>query len=91
MTPTIGRTVIYHTTEKEREALSLMGCNNSTTLPATIVAVWGDQPTSPVNLKVQVDGNHPDLWKTSITVSGMLVDGKPQAGCYTWPVILKQS
>lgn len=84
--PTIGRMVIYHTTEAERKALSVLGCNNSTTLPAVIVATWGDTPESAVNVKVFVDGNHPDLWRTSISVSEADADGNYREGSYSWPV-----
>jgi len=84
--PSIGRVVLYHPTEKEKEALKELGCNKSNVLPGTIVAVWGDYPTSAVNVKVQVDGKYPDLWKTSISVSEADEQGNYREGSYSWPV-----
>ncbi len=81
MIPSIGRIVIYKTTEKEREGLKAMGCyNEQKELPAVIVAVWGDTPQAAVNLKVAVDGSIPDLWKTSVNVG-------ENEGSWHWPVI----
>ena len=83
MKPTIGRIVIYNTTETEREALPKIGINNvQKQLPAVIVAVWGDTETPAINVKVFVDGTHGDLWKTSIQNG----DGEGQ---WNWPVIAK--
>lgn len=45
--------------------------------PAMIVAVWGELPTSCVNLQVFLDGNDQE-WVTSLSV------GK-SPGCYEWP------
>lgn len=87
--PTIGRIVVYNTTEAERNALRLLGCNASDELPAVIVAVWGDTPQSAINVKVMVDGNHPDLWKTSIALGSPDADGKYPGSTWHWPVIKK--
>lgn len=78
--PTVGRIVMYNTTEQDRakmKALSCLGkgCNEQKQLPAIIVAVWGPEC---VNLKVMLDG-HGDLWKTS---AGM---GDHEGG-WSWPV-----
>lgn len=75
--PSIGRIVIYNTTEKEQETFSTLSCNVSKQLPATIVAVWGE---TCINAKVQVDGLHDDLWKTSISQGDA-------PGQWNWPVI----
>ena len=84
MKPTIGRIVIYNTTENEREAMRLEntsgGCNVQNKLPAIIVAVWND---TCVNLKVIADGQSlSDFWKTSATQGD-------QDGQWNWPVIKK--
>lgn len=81
MKPTIGRVVIYTTTDadkaKMQEANTLNGgCNIQDQLPAIIVAVWGEEC---VNLKVITDGNL-ELWVTS----SMQGDGP---GGWSWPVI----
>lgn len=44
--------------------------------PAVVVAVWGDAPTSPVNLKVLLDGTD-DFWATSVVVG-------EEPGNYHW-------
>ena len=51
MKPTIGRIVIYHPTEGEKEAMKnswalSQPCNVSDALPAIIVAAWGDSEDS---------------------------------------------
>lgn len=74
--PTIGRIVIYNTTGDQQKAMVALACNNQLQLPATIVAVWSD---TCVNLKVQVDGNHSDLWITSSTQGD-------KEGNWNWPV-----
>jgi len=66
MNPTIGRIVVYNTTDADKakmEAASKIngGCNVQSQLPAIVVAVWSDNC---VNLKVITDGNL-DLWVTS--------------------------
>lgn len=83
MKPTIGRVVIYNTTEadqaKMRAAGTLNGgCNVQDKLPAIIVAVWSE---TCVNLKVIADGNL-DLWVTSANQGDAL-------GNWDWPVIEK--
>lgn len=83
MKPTIGRVVIYNTTDADKakmEAASKIngGCNVQDKLPAIIVAVWGDEC---VNLKVVTDGNL-DLWVTS-----SLKGDQPMN--WNWPVIEK--
>lgn len=95
MKPTIGRVVIYHTTEQERNFNKLSG-NLQYELPAIIVAVHSD---TCVNLKVFPDGVG-DMWKTSIELAreGAKVGdtderlGAPSPeGCWSWPVINKPS
>ncbi len=67
MKPTIGRIVIYNTTEEERAEMEKhFTCNVQLQLPAIIVAVWNDNEGEElVNLKVMTDGNMP-LWATSV-------------------------
>lgn len=84
--PTIGRIVVYNTTEAERTALKALNCNQSSQLPAIIVSTWGDQPGSAVNLKVIVDGPANDLWKTSLTATPAGEEGKYPEGTWHWPV-----
>lgn len=79
MIPTIGRTVIYQTTEEQRKYMEESGtCNTQLSLPATIVFVWGYDEKAVVNLKVHVDGATPDLWVTSV------VQGNNE-GEWHWP------
>jgi hypothetical protein len=81
MIPTIGRIVIYNSTNEQLKAMedsyknTGKGCNIQSKLPAIIVAVWSDIM---VNLKVITDGQD-DLWVTS----SHLGDG---AGEWNWPV-----
>ena len=43
MVPTIGRLVIYNTTEAEQQKMrDMQNCNVQQKLPAIVVAVWGD-------------------------------------------------
>ena len=76
MKPTIGRTVIYNTTEEQKTKMRVDYANVADKLPATIVAVWG---TESVNLKVNLDGPG-DMWLTSITRGD-------EPGQWNWPVI----
>lgn len=81
MKPTIGRIVIYNTSDVDKEkmkAVNLLNgnCNVQDKLPAVITAVWGDEC---VNLKVIVDGCF-DLWVTSA-----LKGDNPMN--WNWPVI----
>src|SRR5689334_3129034 len=89
MKPTIGRIVIYNTTQEDRDRQSYEGVNGNgpvritvgnvqMQLPAIIVAVWGD---TCVNLKVINDGQN-DFWVTS-SLQG---DGERQ---WNWPLIEK--
>ncbi len=78
MEPTIGRTVIYKTTEADRKLMQeSKSCNDQKELPAVIVATWGGDTA---NLKVNLDGEG-DLWKTSVTKGD-------QEGMWHWPVIV---
>lgn len=66
MNPTIGRVVIYNTTDTDKAKMKAAstingGCNVQDKLPAIIVAVWSEEC---VNLKVITDGNL-ELWVTS--------------------------
>ena len=75
--PSIGRIVIYNTTDDDRaQTGSFNNCNSCLQLPAIIVNVWND---TCVNLKVIVDGSIPDIWKTSVC------QGKKE-GFWDWPV-----
>ncbi len=79
MQPTIGRIVVYHTTKEEQELMKSAQVNVQETLPAMIVAVWSD---TVVNLKVFLDGNLADLWKTSSQKGNL-------NGEWDFPVIVK--
>lgn len=59
----LGQTVIYKTTPEDRTAMGMLGCNIQTELPATVVSISGNNLA---NLKVHLDGNTSDLWKTSV-------------------------
>lgn len=75
--PKIGRTVIYKTTEAERQAMEASNnMNSQNELPATIVAVWSE---TTVNLKVELDGEG-SLWKTSAQIGN-------DPGNWNWPQI----
>lgn len=77
MKPTIGRIVIYHTTEQERQEMRGPTCNSQQHLPALVVAVW---PTT-ISIRVFSDGRPTtDLWKTSINEG-------TEEGQWSWPVI----
>lgn len=76
MKPTIGRIVLYNTTEADREYFKDLHGNQAEQLPAIIVAVWGD---ACVNLKVLCDAECPDLWKTSAQLG-------THEGSWEWPV-----
>jgi len=69
-TPTIGRIVIYKTTEQDREKQRGMpNCNVSDELPAIITHVSGWGPGKGdhiVNLKIILDGDVLEMWKTSV-------------------------
>ncbi|NOS94541.1 MAG: hypothetical protein HOP30_21730 [Cyclobacteriaceae bacterium] len=74
----IGRVVIYKTTEDDRKSLKGAYGNQSTELPAVVVAVWN---STLVNLKVITDAPV-DIWKTSISQGD-------NEGQWNWPVIKK--
>jgi len=77
MAPTIGRIVLYHTTEKQRTDMkNSQNCNEALLLPAMVVAVWS--PTT-INLKVEKDGEG-CLWVTS-AMEGV------EEGQWEWPRI----
>jgi hypothetical protein len=84
MEPTIGRIVVFHTTQAQQKAMEAShafnrGCNVAKELPAIIVAVWGPDT---VNLKVFVDGGIGDLWVTSAHYGNT-------EGEWSWPEIKK--
>ncbi len=85
MTPTIGRMVIYKTTEEERMLLKQFG-NESKELPAIIVAVWGGDC---INVRVFPDANMPEIWKTSISQYDK--DTGLTENCWDWPIIRVKS
>ena len=74
MVPTIGRIVIYHCDEEQKDKMN----NHQEDAPAVITAVWGDEC---VNLKVLFDGDE-TMWATS-AVLGTGVRG------WSWPEIKK--
>lgn len=83
MNVSIGRTVIYKTTDAQQDAMrkaSSLGrsCNVTDELPAIVVAVWSQ---SAINLKVILDGIG-DIWVTSVSEGD-------QPGQWHWPVIEK--
>lgn len=63
MKPTIGRIVVYNTTEKERLLMDVENCNLQKQLPAVVVSVWSE---TCVNLKVLLDGPRGYLWVASV-------------------------
>lgn len=82
MIPTIGRVVIYNTTEEDRENMSNNTfCNVQMQVPAIIVAVWGKEENSLVNLQVICDGEK-FMWKTSVSLG-------ENEGNWNWPEIVK--
>ena len=82
MIPSIGRVVIYNTTEEEQQKMRDMeSCNVQEKLPAAVVAVWGDTEESAINLNVQLDGEG-SFWVTSALKGD-------EAGQWNWPVIKK--
>lgn len=78
MVPTLGRIVIYKTTKEEREMMKTLSQNIQEELPAIIVSTWGDTPEAAFNVKVLMDGNASDLWKTSTSI------GEGEGTCH-WP------
>jgi len=78
MLPTIGRIVIYNTTEEDRQKMiKTKNCNVQEKLPAIVVATF----EKAINLKVFVDGEL-DLWKYGI-LQGI------NHGEWDWPIIQK--
>lgn len=88
MKPTIGRIVIYRLRAHDAEAIMIRRNRSPLDLrgnavaegdefPMMIVRVWGDQPDSCVNGKVQLDGSDTH-WATSIQVG----EGP---GTFSWP------
>lgn len=62
MYPTIGRIVIYNTTQADRDEARDRSYNQHNQLPAVVVVAWN---ATAVNLRVFNDGIT-DLWKTSV-------------------------
>lgn len=80
MKPTIGRIVIYNTTESQQRLMELTPLSNTQKqLPAMVVAVWSDDC---VNLKVITDGHTDPLWITSANKGD-------ESGQWNWPKIEK--
>ena len=95
MKPSIGRIVIYNTTEQDQQAMRDQKINVQKQLPAMIVAVWSDDC---INVKVFMDGGVPDVWKTSIHeyIKPVVADGLEldislpnKEGTWEWPTIIK--
>jgi hypothetical protein len=83
MKPSIGRIVIYKTTEADKAEMKKVNdsgkyCNIQDEVPAIIVAVWGE---SCINARVLCDG-HLDLYPTSINLGD-------EPGNWNWPAIVK--
>ena len=76
-----------HTFGRVRELMAANGANTQNQLPAMIVAVWGDQPTSAVNLRIYIDGPDGTLWKTSVACGTANEAGVFPEGSWNWPVI----
>jgi hypothetical protein len=72
MKPTIGRIVIFHCDENQKEKWN----NSQSDAPAVITSVWSD---TCVNLKVLLDGDSV-LWVTSVP------EGTGSAN-WSWPTI----
>lgn len=82
MKPTIGRIVVYQTTEEDKNYFRLLSAKWNTTnvseqLPAIVTAVWSE---TCINVQVMLDGSQGTMWKTSISQG----DGEGQ---WSWPVI----
>lgn len=82
MKPTIGRIVLYNTTEEDRKVFATMKGNPRKQLPAMIVAVCN---ANVINLKVFLDG-HGDIWLTSIFIND---PENPTEGTWEFPIITK--
>lgn len=66
MDVTIGRVVIYKTTESDQELMRITpNCNVAEELPAIIVVVHSKDKDPLVNLNVKLDGEG-SLWATSV-------------------------
>lgn len=73
--PSIGRVVIYNTTEEDKKEMEFTpNCNVQEKLPACIVAVSNE---TKVNLTVVCDGEL-GLWKTSVKQGD-------EPGQWNWP------
>ncbi len=67
MKPTLGRIVIYNTTSEDRNVMiANMNCNVQEKLPAEVVATFEGYENGECNLKVRMDGDMSDMWKTSV-------------------------
>lgn len=82
MKPTIGRVVIYKTTEEDKDYFRSLTqkwqtINVSDQLPAMIVAVWSD---TCINVQVMLDGVQSTMWKTSVNQGDV-------EGQWSWPII----
>lgn len=70
MMPKLGEVVLFTFSkddqdkiENHRDAAVLQSLGQSIKVPATVVAVWGEDC---VNLRVHLDGPGPDIWETSV-------------------------
>lgn len=84
MKPTIGRIVVYNTTELDRNLMREVKANVQIQLPAIIVATFENSSyqNNESDLKVLLDGVG-ELWGTSIPQG----DGEGQ---WNFPVIVKE-
>lgn len=73
-TPQVGDPVLYHLSPDDCQAIRERRAENDykgndvspgQVYPGTVVRVWGDIPTSKVNLKVDLDGQD-SHWITSV-------------------------
>ncbi len=90
--PTVGRIVLYRLSQVD--ITSIMNARRNSVLrgnameagdifPAMVVAVWGETPTSAVNLKVMLDGDD-SFWATSRVVGDT-------PGTYHWMAYQKKT
>ena len=89
--PTIGDTVIYYADgqdikilqdlQKEKGIVTNVPAVGQA-MPATVVEAWGPDT---LNLKVIVDGDAPDIWRTSVQhINQIGAEGVLPSMCWEW-------
>ncbi len=86
MTPTMGDKVLFTFDKARRDEIhgpdrALETLGQGDTVPATVVAVWGE---ACVNLRVHPDGPGPDLWETSVP---LMVADQGDGSYWHWPTV----